>query len=149
MDSNHVEYATSPSEFSSSAHVEYVENADDMSEATQTLESVPPGSGSANPSQSNSDRPMTLRRKSTLLLQGETDPECDEDMEFNKLNIATGEPVGKPLSRAGSGDEIQIGDEEASEIKYDTVITWHQGGNKVYVTGSFTGWRKMIKLNKQ
>lgn len=25
-------------------------------------------------------------------------------------------------------------------------ITWQQGGNKVYVTGSFTGWRKMIGL---
>ncbi|KOG99974.1 Gal83p [Saccharomyces eubayanus] len=25
-------------------------------------------------------------------------------------------------------------------------ITWQQGGSKVYVTGSFTGWRKMIGL---
>ncbi|PVH15154.1 uncharacterized protein CXQ87_002991 [Candidozyma duobushaemuli] len=28
-------------------------------------------------------------------------------------------------------------------------IKWVQGGEKVYVTGSFTGWRKMIGLQKQ
>ncbi|KAK7684732.1 hypothetical protein QCA50_011973 [Cerrena zonata] len=28
-------------------------------------------------------------------------------------------------------------------------IKWVQGGEKVYVTGSFTGWRKMISLAKQ
>ncbi|ABN66481.2 Glucose repression protein GAL83 (SPM1 protein), partial [Scheffersomyces stipitis CBS 6054] len=28
-------------------------------------------------------------------------------------------------------------------------IKWVQGGEKVYVTGSFTGWRKMIGLSKQ
>ena len=28
-------------------------------------------------------------------------------------------------------------------------IKWVQGGTKVYVTGSFTGWRKMIGLQKQ
>ncbi|KAK6463538.1 5'-AMP-activated protein kinase beta subunit, interation domain-containing protein [Scheffersomyces coipomensis] len=28
-------------------------------------------------------------------------------------------------------------------------IKWVQGGEKVYVTGSFTGWRKMIGLTKQ
>lgn len=29
---------------------------------------------------------------------------------------------------------------------YPVEITWKQGGDKVYVTGSFTGWRKMISL---
>lgn len=72
-----------------------------------------PADGSFQDQQA-SDRPVPVRRKSTLLLEGENEPEIDEDMDFNKLNIATGEPVGKPLSRAGSGDEIQLGDEEAA-----------------------------------
>lgn len=120
----------------------------DNSMPTQKSENINSMSSNSEITQEGS-RPGPLRRKSTLLLQGEVDPEFDEDMEFNKLNIATGEPVGKPLSRAGSGDEIQLGDEEAAVPKYDTVIIWNQGGNKVYVTGTFTGWRKMIKLNKQ
>lgn len=120
----------------------------DNSMSTQNSENINSMSSNSEVTQEGS-RPGPLRRKSTLLLQGEVDPEFDEDMEFNKLNIATGEPVGKPLSRAGSGDEIQLGNEEAAVPKYDTVIIWNQGGNKVYVTGTFTGWRKMIKLNKQ
>lgn len=57
-------------------------------------------------------RPAPLRRKSTLLLQGEHEPEVDEDMEFHRLNLAPGvQPnTAKPLSRAGSGDEIQLGE---------------------------------------
>lgn len=58
-------------------------------------------------------RPNYPQRKSTLLLQGEHEPEVDEDMEFHKLNLAPGAQANaaKPLSRAGSGDEIQLGDE--------------------------------------
>lgn len=61
-------------------------------------------------------RPAPLRRKSTLLLQGEHEPEIDEDMEFHKLNLAPGVQANpaKPLSRAGSGDEIQLGDNYSS-----------------------------------
>lgn len=96
------------------------------------------------------ERPAPLRRKSTLLLKGEHEPEVDEDMEFHRLNIQPGvQPTTtKPLSRAGSGDEIQLGDDYLTETKYETLISWHQGGEKVYVTGTFTGWRRMIKLNK-
>lgn len=75
----------------------------------------------ASSSDQQENRPAPLRRKSTLLLEGENEPDIDEDMDFNKLNIATGEPVGKPLSRAGSGDEIQLGDEEAAR-KYISML---------------------------
>ncbi|OZJ05599.1 hypothetical protein BZG36_01484 [Bifiguratus adelaidae] len=29
-----------------------------------------------------------------------------------------------------------------------TIITWTQGGNNVYVTGTFNGWKQKIRLNK-
>lgn len=63
--------------------------------------------------QQQPQRPQYVRRTSTLLLQGEHEPEIDEDMEFHKLNLAPGAQVNpaKPLSRAGSGEEIQLGDD--------------------------------------
>lgn len=30
-----------------------------------------------------------------------------------------------------------------------TIITWAQGGNNVYVTGTFNGWKHKIKLIKR
>lgn len=156
INSTHIENAASLEGSSTSDHIEHVENADaHSSSATASKRSknaknksdIGKNSSSSNPSETTCTGPV--RRQSTLLLQGEPEPDIDEDMDFNKLSIATGEPVGKPLSRAGSGEEIQLGDEEASRTKYDTIITWHQGGKKVYITGSFTEWRKMIKLNNQ
>lgn len=172
QNSNHVEYAEVPNHSTNvtqthadSVPPQHSSTNQHSSSSSSSTTSKPLAMSSNNPNsvqplvnsnavqQQGEARPGPIRRKSTLLLdaevENENEPEIDEDMDFNKLNIATGEPVGKPVSRAGSGDEIQLGDEEASEVKYDTVITWHQGGNKVYVTGSFTGWRKMIKLNKQ
>lgn len=109
-------------------------------------------SSSASSIDSPPERPAPLRRKSTLLLQGEHEPEVDEDMEFHKLNLQPGaqQNATKPLSRAGSGDEIQLGEDNSyAETKFETLISWQQGGEKVYVTGSFTGWRRMIKLSKK
>lgn len=120
--------------------------------AVEKFKAAVAGVDSSESSSKNSPkRPTTLRRKSTLLLQGEHEPEVDEDMEFHKLNLQPGlQPnAAKPLSRAGSGDEIQIGEEYYTETKYETLISWQQGGEKVYVTGSFTGWRRMIKLTQQ
>ncbi|AGO14157.1 AaceriAER361Cp [[Ashbya] aceris (nom. inval.)] len=36
--------------------------------------------------------------------------------------------------------------QQASPPMVPVEITWQQGGSRVYVTGSFTGWRKMIGL---
>lgn len=129
------------------SHVEHV------SSPTITSAAVPTSAPATTVSPKESakpERPAPLRRKSTLLLKGEHEPEVDEDMEFHRLNIQPGvQPTTtKPLSRAGSGDEIQLGDDYLTETKYETLISWHQGGEKVYVTGTFTGWRRMIKLNK-
>ncbi|KAK7205768.1 5'-AMP-activated protein kinase beta subunit, interation domain-containing protein [Myxozyma melibiosi] len=47
-----------------------------------------------------------------------------------------------------SGEEIDFYYGQPSEQAVPTVISWIHGGKKVYVTGTFTGWRKMIKLAK-
>lgn len=54
-----------------------------------------------------------------MLLQGEQETEVDEDMEFHKLNLQPGvQPnPAKPLSRAGSGEEIQLGGEYLDSMK--------------------------------
>jgi 5'-AMP-activated protein kinase regulatory beta subunit len=87
-----------------------------------------------------------LRRKSTILLDEPAELE-EEEMEMRKLTLSNDV---KPLSRAGSGEEVELSHRsEYDGRKYDTVIEWKQGGQKVYVTGSFTGWRKMIKLHQK
>lgn len=35
------------------------------------------------------------------------------------------------------------------ELGVPTIITWTQGGNNVYVTGTFNGWKNKIKLIKR
>ncbi|KAK9462849.1 5'-AMP-activated protein kinase beta subunit, interation domain-containing protein [Lipomyces oligophaga] len=54
----------------------------------------------------------------------------------------------KPVSKMLSGEEIDFYHGQPSEQSVPTVISWVHGGKKVYVTGTFTGWRKMIKLTR-
>ncbi|KAK9365893.1 5'-AMP-activated protein kinase beta subunit, interation domain-containing protein [Lipomyces kononenkoae] len=56
--------------------------------------------------------------------------------------------TGKPVSKMLSGEEIDISYGEPSDQAVPTLISWVHGGKKVYVTGTFTGWRKMIKLTR-
>ncbi|KAK9485079.1 5'-AMP-activated protein kinase beta subunit, interation domain-containing protein [Lipomyces starkeyi] len=56
--------------------------------------------------------------------------------------------TGKPVSKMLSGEEIDISYGEPSDQTVPTLISWVHGGKKVYVTGTFTGWRKMIKLTR-
>lgn len=102
------------------------------------------------------------RQKSAIVL--ETDHDVEEGFEKMKLsegNRGEGDNSNHhhhhnnnlnadvTLSRANSGQEIDLGVDYEEEEQYDTKIEWREGGNKVYVTGSFTGWTKMIKLHKQ
>ncbi|KAK9449136.1 5'-AMP-activated protein kinase beta subunit, interation domain-containing protein [Limtongia smithiae] len=57
-------------------------------------------------------------------------------------------PSAKPVSKLMSGDQIDFDSGISTEQAVPTVISWLHGGKKVYVTGTFTGWRKMIKLAK-
>lgn len=62
--------------------------------------------------------------------------QADTTPNFNTTANTTGStPVDAQQNRdSRSGNMVPVD------------ITWQQGGNKVYVTGSFTGWRKMIGL---
>lgn len=59
----------------------------------------------------------------------------DEDVQFV-------ENAHQPEAKTQSNNE---GQSELNNL-VSVVITWDQGGNTVFVTGSFTDWRKMIAL---
>lgn len=71
------------------------------------------------------------------------------------------EDVGVPLVRQGSGlssttvDDDDVGDElqpfplDNSRRTVPTVINWKQGGEKVYVTGTFTSWNRKFRMNRE
>lgn len=92
-------------------------------------------------------RPQFARTKSAIVLETEHDNDVEEELERMKLTEG-GHNVRPTLSRANSGEEVDLVDHEQEEEKFDTKIVWKQGGSNVYVTGSFTGWRKMIKLSQ-
>lgn len=54
--------------------------------------------------------------------------------------------AGAASSTGGAATESQQSRDSRANNMVPVDITWQQGGNKVYVTGSFTGWRKMIGL---
>lgn len=68
-----------------------------------------------------------VRRKSTLIFTDEN--------ELEKMHIEQTQPPPETLP------------DPSVTVPVD--IKWLQGGEKVYVTGSFTMWRKMIGLQKQ
>lgn len=77
----------------------------------------------------------------------------DADMTGNTLQKMDYQPSHQPDSLQNQGfqqqQEQQQGTVEGKKgraMMFPIDITWQQGGNKVYVTGSFTGWRKMIGL---
>ena len=65
------------------------------------------------------------------------------------------------LPRQNSGvssttlDDDELGDElrpfplEDSRRTVPTLITWKQGGDKVYVTGTFTSWNRKFRMNRE
>lgn len=81
-------------------------------------------------SQMSLDRPPLGRRKSTLIF--------DDEEEMGYTNH---EEHGKAMDSDSSSSN-----ESLRSGMVPVEITWKQGGDKVYVTGSFTGWRKMIGL---
>lgn len=143
-DPSHVSH--SPEQMSASSHVSHAPFNNPFEPASYHKES--PAPETAPVAVAKPQRPK-MRRKSTLLLD-EDEPvgENDDDIPFDKLNIthheSTKEP--KPLSRVDSGEEIELTSPQVTEGKIPLVIKWTQGGSKVYVTGTFTGWRKMVAL---
>ena len=112
------------------------------------------------------------RRKSTLILTDEMDvdkvsslnAQSDDSMHVDKEQREQPPPPQREqgpllqlLQLSGSHAPLaqlqQEGPEPAAlpdpNATMPIEIKWVQGGEKVYVTGSFTGWRKMIGLTKQ
>lgn len=151
------------------SHIETVEPAKPKSGQEDSVGNVSESKPATTTDTGTAVRPG-LRRKSTILLEEHENELEDDEQETRKLNISlqndgintsdsSNNNDGKihnnrnvvsefRLSRAGSGEEIELNHADYNAGKIATVIEWKQGGKKVYVTGSFTGWRKMIKLSK-
>ena len=111
-----------------------------------------------------------VRRKSTLILTDDIDLDrmhIDDARESSASAGSDGEHPGAPPAQVhvqgqGQAEDGAVGQHHAPEqpqpqqnddpppnVTVPVEIKWVQGGEKVYVTGSFTGWRKMIGLVKQ
>lgn len=111
-----------------SEFAEFVEDVDAEADVAHEVEE----------SQPQPQRPG-LSRRSTVILK-------DDDIQQD-ANVET----EGPLSRAGSGEQLDLGSQTAqhpTDGLVETVIEWKEGGNSVYVTGSFTGWRQMIPMRQ-
>lgn len=118
-------FPPSTSEEGESEFAEYVEDTHDTNEAEQEPEEV-------------SQRPSLTRRSTVILKDDEPSQDVNAETEG-------------PLSRAGSGEQLVLGSQAAQhpgDGLVETVIEWKEGGNSVYVTGSFTGWRQMIPMRQ-
>lgn len=120
-------------------------------------------------------RPQMGRRKSTLIFNDEDDDippyshhrEHSEESQANsgdEMEPSVGTSMSSlnsdrrdmseigasPLVNVDNGDDQGSSSQKEGSVPRDSLvpvdITWQQGGEKVYVTGSFTGWRKMIGL---
>lgn len=118
----------------------------DVSNALDSISKESEGEGHAPP----------VRRKSTLIF---TDEQESEKMQVepptpgsSAETVTQPAPVQtnlqvQPLLLHQQPQTQQPLQDPAVTVPVD--IKWVQGGDKVYVTGSFTGWRKMIGLQKQ
>lgn len=119
----------------------------DVSDAHKDKEmAAADGSGGADASAAAAESPNLGRRKSTMVLRDE-DQDNDEHVEKMDVDNHSTEQ-NTPQSESGAGSTEQTPAPDAL-VTVPVDIKWTQGGEKVYVTGSFTQWRKMIGLNRQ
>lgn len=101
--------------------------------STQNLDSIPKPSTSSGSNTPNNNN--ITRRKSSLIFTDDL-----KGLTSNKAN----DVVMDEQSDIGQGP---IFDQQQQPVLVPTVFKWTEGGEKVYVMGTFTGWRKMIALN--
>lgn len=109
-------------------------------------------------------RDMPMRRRSTLILTEENEKEADighierAGGGEEAMNVDQEQSKGKEEFERTSQKEQPVAPKErrmsvTTEPEMTATVPirlrWVQSGNRVYVTGSFTGWRKMIGLAKQ
>lgn len=87
--------------------------------------------------------PTLGRRQSTLILRDEE----NEQKEHGEKMDVDGQNTGSPEQSTTTSTEQTPAPDPNVTVPVD--IKWVQGGTKVYITGSFTQWRKMIGLVKQ
>lgn len=119
-----------------------------MSETTKDVSMVDVSNAS------NVKEEPPARRKSTLILSDEQE---FDSMHVDKKDSEDTMQVDKPPTEAV--EKLTLNSDSQQQpppaptpdpsITVPVDIKWVQGGEKVYVTGSFTGWRKMIGLAKQ
>ncbi|CCF60017.1 hypothetical protein KAFR_0I02380 [Kazachstania africana CBS 2517] len=91
--------------------------------------------GSGDVSDSDNESTSSTSDRDSMNING-----SDQEVEFKKevqdqFHQVDQPPVQQPSNTTTSSNTM---------VPVD--ITWQQGGTKAYVTGSFTGWRKMIGL---
>lgn len=73
------------------------------------------------------------------------------------IEVVGQDSVSKPMSRVDSGDEVELRYQGGDDMSCSsgprpgsvrTKITYTQGGEKAYITGTFTGWRKMLPMER-
>ncbi|CAG8454110.1 14633_t:CDS:10 [Ambispora leptoticha] len=90
------------------------------------------GIGSDSPTKMTLEPPSTPPSSSPSSVE----PSPNTDNEIPNEIITEGE------------DMIKLQDEQEESKAIPTIITWSQGGNNVFVTGSFNNWKKNIRLCK-
>lgn len=114
-----------------------------MLDVSEALDSITPKDAGLGP----------VRRKSTLILTDEKEPEKMQ-VELDLSSLSEGhstlqsQPSELNVVHQQQQQQQQLQQPDLS-ITVPLDIKWVQGGVKVYVTGSFTGWRKMIGLQRQ
>lgn len=128
-------------------------------------------SGTSSADLQHRGQPPVQRKKSTMILTDES----ELDQNFNNAKPFPHQPLithdqpehnnqpgmesptntvdghnHHPQLNHGDTSNFSTGQYHQPEIinKLPVEISWLQGGQSVFITGSFTGWRKMIKLNK-
>ncbi|RLV86865.1 SNF1 protein kinase subunit beta-3 [Meyerozyma sp. JA9] len=120
----------------------------DVSEANEDREmtTVDDRIGSNDPHAGSGEGGGLGRRKSTLILRDEDNDKKDTAEKMDVDSHSTDHHSPQSESVAPSTEQTPVPD---PNVTVPVDIKWVQGGEKVYVTGSFTQWRKMIGLVKQ
>ncbi|EGV60899.1 galactose metabolism- protein [Yamadazyma tenuis] len=128
---------------------------------------LPDVSSGDNQSQDTFTAPP-IRRKSTLILTDEDHMKLEEPLtntsntdadtmhiDRSQTNLNQGPAQSSPPPASSQSQQSPPPPPAQATAEADLTVTvpveikWSQGGEKVYVTGSFTGWRKMIGLARQ
>lgn len=115
-----------------------------MVDVSDALDSISKDSEQIN--EQNTAPPV--RRKSTLIFTDENDTD-KMNVEHPVASNSDQQPQQSQQPQAAPQQSQQAQAQPDPDITVPVDIKWVQGGDKVYVTGSFTGWRKMIGLQKQ